>query len=464
MPSRKFDSRRGEPGYARLLPAPVMTAPTPPFAPQATRTTRTRSGLRVVTALRLWPEPACATQTGAGEWAPSVPWTSPVSPAEERAAWDPPLDSLRVGLPESLREAVQPLDSESLFPALRMVRQVPAAEGLLRECPCLGVWVATHLYGESAGEPDRARVQHLSTLPPRDVLEHLGLPGERWVLRVLRKLSPRAVLRPGIEALRGLFAEPADPAARRVRKLLRHLPRIGGQAALLCTWPDLLDSAHFDLLAEPEAEDSFCLVSALAVIAAARAEGTAPARPRRFRSRAEVAAFRMELAHFRDETWDPALFPERFDAPLGGGVLAGEPPVTSTPIRTAGELHEHGCREHLCIPHFAGYPTVAALGGGALYVLRWAEEEMHRLATAWVVLDREGVWRLRELRGTANKPPPTWLAHRVLSWLETFEGDDAPVEEPQEPGPRQLVLPLAFRWAPEDWDESASGRWFRPEA
>ena len=30
------------------------------------------------------------------------------------------------------------------------------------------------------------------------------------------------------------------------------------------------------------------------------------------------------------------------------------------------------------------------------------------------------------------------------------------LEEPQEPGPRQLVLPLTFRWAPEDLDESAS--------
>ncbi len=327
--------------------------------------------------------------------------------------------------------------------ALRMLEQVPASEELLRDLPVLGGWLALHLVSDGAAL-DVAALDSLLRGSRRGLLAELGLPPQRWVVRVLRKLSPKTLSDPGPVALRALLGDPG----LRPGKLLRHLPHLGVAVVRLLERPLLLDLAHFDLLAEPSDDGDDRLGTDLAIIRAARAEYLAPHVPRRFRSRAEVRAFRDALEHFRQELWDPRRFEARFEPPTGQITLDGPVPVVMTPIETPAEMSDHGLREDLCIPYLGGYPVLAALGGGALYSLDWSESDRPRRGTAWIVLDTDGRWRLREVRRTGNQSPPTWLVRRLWAWLDELGGHDS--EPTDGPDGRQLSLPFPMRWSP--WD------------
>ena len=327
--------------------------------------------------------------------------------------------------------------------ARRLIEQVPVSEELLRDVPVLGGWLAMHLLGDGV-TLDAAAIDSLLRGSRRGLLAELDLPPQRWVVRVLRKLCPKTLSDPGPAALRALLGTPSPRPA----KLLRHLSYLGVAVVRLLERPALLDMAHFDLLAEPAGDGDDRLVTDLAIIRAARAEYLAPHVPRQFRSRAQVRAFRDALEHFRQELWDPRGFEACFEPPTGRITLDGPVPVVVTPIETPAEMSDHGLREDLCIPYLGGYPVLAALGGGALYSLDWSESDRPRRGTAWIVLDTEGRWRLREVRRTGNQSPPTWLVRRLWAWLDELGGRDS--EATEEPEGLQLSLPFPMTSSP--WD------------
>ena len=305
-------------------------------------------------------------------------------------------------------------------------------------------WFAWHVIEEKTdySEEDILRVLRGTR---RDLLSSIGLPPERWALRTLRKLSPQALGYPGPDRLRHVFADETP----RVQKLLRHLPRIRADIAELLDQPHLLGLTHFSLLTEEEA--NFPLPTILEHIHAARAEHSAPQRPRQFRTSVQVLSFWEEIAHYSEGLWDPGAFQQSFDSPTGPCTLLGRRRVRLRPITTPGDMATHGQSQSNCIPYQPSYPTRAELGGGALYSVQWTDTEEEKQGTAWVVLDREGRWALDEVRGTRNEDPPAGLVGLLDRWLESLNlmsFESASSSEPIQP--LQLMLPFPLRWDPRD--------------
>lgn len=333
----------------------------------------------------------------------------------------------------------------------RLCARYPGSEELVEDIPTLAGLFAWHVIEEKAGcsEDEVLRVLRGSR---RGLLSKIGLPPERWVLRALRKLSPQALAHPGPTRLRSVFADRSP----RVRKLLRHLPSIRADIAELLDQPHLLGLTHFSLLSEDEVD--FPLPELLEQIYAARAEHSAPRRPRQFRTSAQVLTFWEAITDYDEGQWDPETFQQHFDSPTGPCTLVGRRRVRLRPITTPGDMTSHGLSQSNCIPYQPSYPTRAELGGGALYSVRWTDAEEEKQGTAWVVLDQEGRWVLDEVRGARNEDPPAGLVGLLDCWLENI--NLMSFESASSPDPIQLMLPFPLRWDPRDLfgaDEGVAG-------
>ena len=434
-----------------------MTSPlAPPIEPQARRTVFL-DGRRLHEVIRAWPEPSCWRLTPSEGWVERRPWIHTRfadDPWPHRGkddlpdlrGWEPRVEVLLKDVPDDVRKVLRPLCDKVCWAVLKLVAAAPEVMELAPDNLSLVALIA--LTAEEAEHPHRVFEQVRAGLagPRRHLLPLVGLPASKALLRVLAKLDPEALSRPGPDEVVELLLN----EEREVVKALRHLQAIRPDLVQVLLAPELRQMCSFALLADPDGPLRWGLHSALADIRSARRENRASEQPARFSSRREVVEFSRTIRQLPRPTWNPTRFRTTFDSPIGELVLIEEPRVLVRPITAAPDMMEHGLLNKLCIPRHDGYPEEAWMGEGALFEVSWTDKgERRRTATAWLIR-RSGGWLLSELRGTSNRPVPVWLRDRVANWsweMEQVEDHEEPVEPLRVPEPDpQLLLPLG--WSP----------------
>ena len=444
----------------------MTSVPPPPIEPQARRTVLL-DGRMVHEVIRAWPEPSCWRLTPLEGWVERRPWIHPrfaddpwphrgKGDLPDLCGWEPRVEVLLQSVPRDVRQVLRPLGDEVCWAAMKLVAAVPKIIPLARDNLSLVTLLALTAEKPAHRVATFEGIRLGLTGSRRCLLPLAGLPPSRALLRVLAKLDPDALSRPGPDEVVGLLLS----QEREVVKALRHLPAIRSDLAQVLLAPELRQMCSYALLADPKGPLRWGLHSALADIRSARRENRASEQPARFSSRREVVEFSRVIRQLPRPTWSPARFRTTFDSPVGELVLIEEPRVHVRPITSSVDMMEHGLLNKLCIPRHDGYPEEAWMGEGALFEVSWTDKgERRRTATAWLIR-RSGGWVLSELRGPSNRQVPRWLRDRLADWsweLEQVEVHDEPVQPLRMPEPDpQLLLPLG--WSPSALDGPALRR------
>jgi hypothetical protein len=441
----------------------VTSTPPPPIEPQARRAVAfdSRPELEVI---RVWPRPSCWRFIPEAGWQERRPWIHTRfadDPWPHRGeddlpdlrSWVPRVEVLLEAVPRNVRKVLRPLEDGACWPVLKLVAAVPEIIALASDNLSLVALLA--LTAQAADAPDKTfdEVRTRLSGPRHQLLPLAGLPPSKTLLRVLKKLEPEALSRPGPEAVVELLRRP-EPE---VVKALRHLPAIRADLVQVLLAPELRRLCSYSLLADPDGPIRWGLHSALEEIVAVREYGRA-LRPAKFNSRREVADFCSVIQANLPQSWDPEDFTEDVDPPAGEHVLLGEPRINLRPLPSPAEVLEHGIRKKLCITTDAYYPECMREGHGAMYEVRWTDRAgCCREATAWLtwLLDR---WGLDEVSGPSNREVPEWLVRRLKEWFPEMQPARAVGQavEPGEAPELQLLLPL--RWFPSPLDGPAVRR------
>ena len=363
--------------------------------------------------------------------------------------WSRPIEEVYRQIPEAIRAAVRPLPDIHQWWTLLLLSTVPEALELVQTRPILSGLLAYRCKPGSELSPEDLRP--LIGQPRRRLLRLLDLPEKKWIVRALRRIQPLALLYPGPGAVVELLG---STDKRRVR-LLQHLPDLRADVLRILRDPISLGMSKFSLLADPGNSitwSSLSLDRVLAQVGAARKDGRASQKPVRFSTRAEV------LAAF--ESVRPidllSAYPGDFAVPSGGVSLGTEPVLYLRPLRSASEILAHGRAEENCLPNEPSFFKSAHAGDGAMYVLRWAEEEgadagegrepVEQVATLWLRRGHPVGWEVNQLLAKNDEEVPDWVAYRVESWVDELNGDDGSFVVPDHirvDGGWQLRLPFS---------------------
>ncbi len=417
----------------------------------------------VVSIARAWPRPAFRSWgVTPGRWM-SRSLLIPVQvtdPDYEPGAysdvdgWNRPIAELVRRVPEEIREAVRPLPCCYQWYCIKLLAEVPEFLDLVVEQPVLAAILANQLHPRGDDVPEAlGELRRLLSRPRRRLLALLELPEERWILRVLAKIDFFGLLSPGPAAITDLLQSDCEY----IRSRLRHLPRLRADVLQILADPDIRPMTTFELLADDDTDDIWnetSLRGLLVELHGARDDGRAARKPAAFKTRNQVLDAWRAI-----EPFDP--FPDAFEAPTDEVKLrlSAEPTITLTPLLAAGDVYEHGIAQANCLASDKQYYEDVSTGYTALYEVRWqlpgdGEAEM---ATLSIKQRWDAMWEVLQLLGVKNQPVPAWLLLRISDWVDQLnrpdEDLDSPppawlIEQEEDEGVEQLVLPLAWRSRP----------------
>jgi hypothetical protein len=369
--------------------------------------------------------------------------------------WSKPVQDLVRQIPEQVREALRPFPTPQQWYLQRVLARVPEFLTLVVDEPAVAGLLATKLYPLGDVVPKGLeRLKPLLRGPRRRLLGLMGLPEERWVLRVLRKLDLDALIDPGPPIIDPLLC--ADH--KFIRRSLQHLPRLRGDTLKIIADTGCWPMVSYSLLADDDEDDIWqerSLHDLLIELHVAREDGRAAKKPASFRTRKQVLA-----AWEAIEPWDPvAEFTSPFEAPTGPVELRlrGEPAIKLMPLLSAQEVFEHGKAQLNCLAADREYYEDASTGYTALYAVAWhlPGDGEEQVATLSVKQRWDADWEVLQLLGPENDLVPEWLAARVGDWLkEVNAAGDCDIDSPpptwltgreDDEGLEQLVLPFAPR-------------------
>jgi len=156
---------------------------------------------------------------------PSAQATVPSSPRSSTGQQVEPLAdqrrralaSFRGIFPNDIASAVERFRSHQ-WPLLHALRQSYSLIELASDNPALFyLFACKHWYASLHG-----RLPTLDGISRRHIANHLGFPGSRGVVKILRKVEPESVCVSDWDTLRAVFAEPNHPAM----KSLQHMPTV----------------------------------------------------------------------------------------------------------------------------------------------------------------------------------------------------------------------------------------------
>lgn len=337
--------------------------------------------------------------------------------------WEPPpsLDACAI---DRAIAVSQPFEDEEAWPLLGFCLAGPDCLELAESQPILAALVAT---AHGIGDRQRSEMpaawtatfRELARRPRREILQALGLPSTRSMLRILARVAS------GPMEFSALWLLARQRLAPRMEKALRHLPRLTSGAVRLAASPTLSPHVGVQLLREAaEGPDNGYITLHL------RDTLKMADRLRRLdeigviRSRAHLMALHDAIL----ELYNTRPVPMKG---TGGCIVLDEPELDTRA--------EAGAPRPPCLPPPAGTATIEALttpeallqegrelqhcvgsyddrvGRGTCAVYRVLEPERATLSLAWRP-DR-GAWQIEQLRGIRNHPvgPPTEKA--VRDWL-----------------------------------------------
>jgi hypothetical protein len=112
--------------------------------------------------------------------------------------WSKPVHDLVRQIPEQISEALRPFPTPQQWYLQRVLARVPELLPLMLKALALAGLLATNLYPRGDAVPEGLkRLKSLLRGPRRHLLGLMGLPEERWVLRVVRKLDLDALIDQG---------------------------------------------------------------------------------------------------------------------------------------------------------------------------------------------------------------------------------------------------------------------------
>jgi len=439
---------------------------TAPFTPSSTQVTGTaeRPAIRIV---QVWPTPRIAIYgLRCDIWGPGGSLFVPLQVVEpgftiaeddrrpHEEGWDPPLSEALRQVPQPVRAALRPLPLGVQWRALQLVAAVPEALDLFRDNPTFGGLLAEWHHSEIDPEPGRQLVREALRRPRRQLLQLLGLPTRRWIVRALAKTDPAALRDPGPRRLVAAL----NSRDRRGRRWLQHLDPIRADVVGVLDRPDLLDLVNFSLLTDPHRSEGLSLVRLLALVGLQRDSGLAPRRPGRFSSWSELLS---TYRAYEANGWSER-YPGVFEMPTGEVWLPGDPVLRLSPITTVGAMARQGRQQANCVTSSPSYPTAAWMGGGAMYSLAWDEGRRDQTGTVWLRLDEDGRWEVREVEGFAGGWIEPICYGRLEAWAESLhhvaEPDDAlHLDDARGRVDQQLQLPFSVPSSPLDapaWTEA----------
>jgi hypothetical protein len=342
--------------------------------------------------------------------------------------WSSPIEELYRQIPETVREAVRPLPDIFQWWTLLLLSAVPEALELVQSSPILAGLLAYRCKPDSELSPEDVRP--LLGQPRRRLLRLLDLlPEKKWIIRALLRIHPLALLHPGPGAVMELMGS----TDKRQVRLLQHLPDLDADVLRVLRDPTSLGMSTFSLLADPGNSiiwSSLSLDRLLADVAQAREEGRTSQKPARYRTRAEL------LAAFNSVRPIDLLsaFPGDFAVPSGGVSLGVDPVLYLRPVGSAADMLAHGRAEENCLPNEPSFFKSAHAGDGAMYVVRWAEEDgadagegrepVEQVATLWLRHCPPVGWEVNQLLAKNDQEVPDWVACRAEWWVDELNGDD----------------------------------------
>jgi len=238
----------------------------------------------------------------------------------------------------------------------------------------------------------------------RRLLEQLGFPGSRQVLRLLRKI-PASELDLGSALSLQRLCRDEQTLAR-----LSHLPRVTRALLAVARSPERFARLEREVqlvLLDPDPVRGQRLAERLEelLVRVEQARRNGFAVPTRLRSAQEVRRVRGELAGLHDDVRSASAFDSLPPPPFPG--IPGE----IEPLRSVGDLDQEGRELRNCV---RGYRSRAMSGHYAIYrVLRPAR------ATLSILRHRKG-WQVDELKGPGNAEVGPETARAVADWLSRW--------------------------------------------
>jgi hypothetical protein len=382
-------------------------------------------------ALRLWPRP------GAWRLRPSSQtWTSINVEIEVKAevltsfyfeycpelhGWESSLnDVLDEVLPTEVREVVSRVNPRNQLRVLCLLDAAPGTIDLADSNIGLVVALASRSF-------NKAKIQPLLSKRRRDLLPLLDLPAEKWIVRLLSRVSGRALYPARLKRL--LLTLRAG--TRRQQKMLRHVSELSsGVLDVVCgAYADMVEPTFVEeltfwdgtavtfFLNAPWSTNSAVNNALKSLRASTPGWNGQP-----FRSLRALRSALVAIGHCDPneddltEVWEPDRYPSFPDPPAGHLTILTSPRISLRPLSSATDLRRHGRSQRNCLPSQPMYPKAASAGRAYAYAVEWTQAGAPVTGTLW--LDKRGGrgWRLDQLLLTRNAEPPPWVARALRTW------------------------------------------------
>ena len=207
----------------------MTSVPPPPIEPQARRTVLL-DGRRRHEVIRAWPEPSCWRLTPGKGWVERRPWIHTRFAADpwphrgkddlpDLCGWEPRVEVLLTDVPRNVREGLRPLCDKICWAALRLVAAVPKIIPLARDNLSLVALLALTAEKPAHRVATFEEIRLGLTGSRRYLLPLAGLPPSRALLRVLAKLDPEALSRPGPDEVVELLLRSESEVVKPLRAL-----------------------------------------------------------------------------------------------------------------------------------------------------------------------------------------------------------------------------------------------------
>lgn len=328
--------------------------------------------------LRLWPRPQIWVREH-GLWLPCEARLGLVRAVRQwdDRGWRPAvLDLADEVLPDEERGLLKRVHPSFHLSVLRLLDAVPDAASLVRETPLLAAAVAEEVWQEVPMRYEA--VQALVRARRTALLEWLGLPPRRWIVRLMRRLDATS-----IDA--GLFDTLLGAIQRGERDVTRALQHIRPMPTWLLEV--VVDSlAHLvwthTLLSEAASLDSDAVRRRLGMGEAANPLRQSlvdlvwmaleeDRKPKPVPSLNALAGRIRVAGLIYGGLWNPEGLPPFAIPPAGASSLPTFPPIALTPLLGAEQLMDHGLEQGNCIPSEDRFIDLATSGDGVFYELRW---------------------------------------------------------------------------------------------
>lgn len=381
------------------------------------------------------PSPLAEVLEAHDRWRETWP---PIRLFSPRSGGPAPVAAFRGTLPADLVADVERFPKHQ-WSLLVLLHAQAYARDLAQNCPVLAFCVAnSHAFRGTTPEQAAALAPRHVRQPRREIAGWLGFPAVDSTVGILSRIRPEAATPEVLVGLRTALLEQPGLA-----KLLMHVPSINtgvlffaarGRLAALATYPLLAELADDpDELEQPPTGS--LLIDALRMLAAIDPRR----RVRPFRSADRIRRFHEEIVHehvdlparrareraeaerVRRIAWARLHRREMEAAARRKEERARRlitpfppPPVSGTvgilPLASLADLEREGELQANCV---AGMSD--GVLGGRRYFYRVIAPSR---ATVMIAAAADGRWRIAELKGPDNRPPPAATRKAVERWLD----------------------------------------------